>query len=74
MDAVFHIQQLQLKFLKSASVNENCAIDLLAILHRLSAEETRNVLGIIDLLVNEAEVLRGLSKDVTANHFFVLSH
>ncbi|MFU2325520.1 hypothetical protein [Pseudomonas sp. NFX98] len=73
MDALHRIQQLQLKLLESASINESCAVDLLAIIPRLTATEARNVLGIIDLLKGESDVLKGLSKDVTSNHFFILS-
>jgi hypothetical protein len=69
MDALRHIQHLQLKLVMSASVNESCAIDLMAIVYKLTAAEAETLLGIVDLLLDEAESLRKISKDVTANHF-----
>jgi hypothetical protein len=69
MDSLCHVQQLQLKLVMSASVSESCAIDLTAVVYKLTGEEAETLLGIIDLLLYEAESLRKISKEVTANHF-----
>jgi hypothetical protein len=71
MDSLHQVQQLQLKLITSASVNENCAIDLMEILFNLTPEHAQYVLDIIEVLLSEAEVLRGVSRDVTARHFVV---
>ena len=73
MDSLYRIQQLQLKLIESASVNESCAIDLLDILCTEPVAEYENVLGIVALLLNEAELLRDISKDITAGNLFQLS-
>lgn len=70
MDALQHVQQLQLKLIRSASVNENCAIDLVGIVYKLNAADAKSVFSVIELLLNEAELLRRLSRDVTASRFF----
>ncbi|MNY62673.1 hypothetical protein D3C86_1995360 [compost metagenome] len=54
-------------------MNESCAIDLLDILCTEPVAEYENVLGIVALLLNEAELLRDISKDITAGHLFQLS-
>jgi hypothetical protein len=71
MDPLERIQELQLKLIESASVSESCARDLMDILCNLSTADARSVRGIVKQLRDEAFTLRGLSKEVTANHFFV---
>lgn len=73
MDALLQSQQLQLKLIRSASVNENCAFDLMGIVHQLTLAEGKNVLGIIEVLLNEAESLRRISKDVAARPVYAMS-
>lgn len=63
------IQNLQLRLIESASVNESCAADLLSILRKLSAAEAKSVLEIINLLQHEADTLHKLSKDFTAQRY-----
>lgn len=63
------IQNLQLRLIESASVNESCAADLLSILRKLSAAEAKSVLEIISLLQHEADMLHKLSKDFTAQRY-----
>jgi|GEM_PF-6883139 len=67
MQTMLQIQQLQLKLVESASVSENCAIDLMDILFKLKAEQAKDVLGIIEALLSEAEALKQLSRDVWAS-------
>jgi len=68
MQTMLQIQQLQLKLVESASVSENCAIDLMDILFKLKAEQAKDVLGIIEVLLSESEALKQLSRDVWASH------
>jgi hypothetical protein len=56
MDALLQSQQLQLKLIRSASVNENCAFDLMGIVQQLTLAEAENVLGIIGDVVLSATV------------------
>lgn len=68
MQTMLQIQQLQLKLVESASVSENCAIDLMDILFKLKAEQAKDVLGIVEVLLSEAEALKQLSREVWASH------
>ena len=63
------IQNLQLRLVESASVNENCAADLLSILRKLTAAEANSVVEIIGLLQHEAAMLYELSKDLTIQRY-----
>lgn len=67
MNSLRHIQQMQLKLFMSASVNETCALDLMSIVYALSATDARTVLGIIELLINEAETLRTTARALTSH-------
>ena len=66
MNSVKTIQQLQLKLIETASINESCANDLLEILRKLSCAEAKCVIAIIGLLNQESEDLKILSKNLTA--------
>ncbi len=65
MKALLQAQKLQLRLIESASVNESCAFDLLSIIRKLTATEANSLINIIDLLRNESEFLRNLSKEMT---------
>lgn len=73
MNSVEYIQQMQLRLIEAASVNESCANDLLDILRKLSCTEARCVIGIIGLLNHESEALKKLSKNLTAVYASVLN-
>jgi hypothetical protein len=68
MQSMLQVQQLQLKLVESASVSENCAIDLMGILFQLTSAQATEVLGIIEVLLSEAESLKQLSRAVSASH------
>lgn len=68
MQSMLQVQQLQLKLVESASVGENCAIDLMGILFKLTSAQATEVLGIIEVLLSEAESLKQLSREVSASH------
>lgn len=67
------IQNLQLRLVESASVNENCAADLLSILRKLTAAEANSVVEIIGLLQHEAAMLYELSRDLTSQRYAEIS-
>ncbi|MFJ9991369.1 hypothetical protein ACIQSO_11550 [Pseudomonas putida] len=64
MDALQVIQQLQLRLVESAAINESCANDLMSILRRLTDAEASCIIEIIALLDGEAAFLRKLSKEI----------
>lgn len=69
MKSLRDIQNLQLRLVESASVNENCAADLLSILRKLTAAEANSVVEIIGLLQHEAAMLHELSRDLTVQRY-----
>ncbi len=69
MKSLRDIQNLQLRLVESASVNENCAADLLSILRKLTAAEASSVVEIIGLLQHEAAMLCELSRDLTVQRY-----
>ena len=64
MYSIKNIQNLQLRLVESASVNDSCAHDLFVILRKLNIAEATNVVGIINLLHSEAQALRVLSREM----------
>ncbi|KII33835.1 MULTISPECIES: hypothetical protein [Pseudomonas] len=63
------LQNLQLRLVESASVNESCAADLLSILQKLTNKEANSVVEIIGLLQHEAAMLQQLSRDLTLQRY-----
>lgn len=72
MNCVKNIQQLQLRLIEAALVNESCANDLVGILRKLSCAEAKCVIDIIGLLNHESEELKKLSKTLTAVYASVM--
>ncbi|QHC95857.1 MULTISPECIES: hypothetical protein [unclassified Pseudomonas] len=63
------LQNLQLRLVESAAVNESCAADLLSILQKLTNKEANSVVEIIGLLQHEAAMLQQLSRDLTLQRY-----
>lgn len=62
MRSMIDTQNIQLYLIKSATVSESCATDLLDILHKLNHAEASSIISIIEQLRHEARTLRALSK------------
>lgn len=64
MDALHCIQHVQLRLVKSATITDDCASDLLDVLCKLPGNDASQLVGIIGLLQHEADSLRALAKTI----------
>lgn len=69
MKPLRNLQNLQLRLVESASINESCAADLFSILRKLTNKEASSVVEIIGLLQHEAAMLQQLSRDLTLQRY-----
>lgn len=68
------VQDVQLRLLESAFVNESCASDLVSILHRLTNDESEFIIAAIRLLQDEADKLKNISREIFSSRYIVPSY
>ncbi|EIK63126.1 hypothetical protein [Pseudomonas lactis] len=66
MRELYRVQDLQLKLIELAMINESCAADLVAILNRVDSADAESVRGIISSLQNQKENLRQIARDIVS--------
>lgn len=66
MRKVYRIQDMQLKLIETAMINESCAEDLTTLLHRIDSEDADSLRAIISSLQLHKEHLRKIARDITS--------
>lgn len=66
MRKMYRMQDLQLRLIETAMVNESCAEDLIALLHRVDAGDADSLREIISSLQTHKENLRKIARDIVS--------